>query len=445
MNIHTTKRKYNDEEKRQLIANLDIEVAHRCRQFEAWLQDRLEHFTIHQEGQVSRIPKQVRGMTMREFGEKYNGNIQLALRGFQKDRLAAAGVGPDFGEIEKSMRKRKFLPNPDGEKGTAKDSDPRPSKNVKTAPFSPVKSKKPVSSSHQSGNRFSSTSKTPVASSSRLQSRIPGPSSPEKRPPFNNTTGAYNPRPAPRPASPLKSTATQTRVPSSSSFNPSLPPKVPAFPTITKADDPTTTMQMRLPRKDENMLSVNGSPIANPYQFGLGWFKGVEMNDDPDSPTEGLGEGSNGAARTLKRTKSNIIVRRDPSVAFSNLHSRDPSQASLFTSSSQTGSSTAHSRDNSQATHLLPEPTLQPGGPFRFPVPRIPDGTEATPKPIKHTRSFSAMVAIPTKDGHLLEFDPLTTSPGALDALEGITQSAKKQARMEMGRLVQAAVDKWKL
>jgi hypothetical protein len=55
------------------------------------------------------------------------------------------------------------------------------------------------------------------------------------------------------------------------------------------------------------------------------------------------------------------------------------------------------------------------------------------------------LVAIPTKDGHLLEFDPLQTSPGALNALEGITDSAKKQARVEMGRLVQAAVDKWKI
>lgn len=55
------------------------------------------------------------------------------------------------------------------------------------------------------------------------------------------------------------------------------------------------------------------------------------------------------------------------------------------------------------------------------------------------------MVAIPTKDGHVLEFDPLLTSPGALDALVGITDSAKKQAREEMGRLIQATVDKWKI
>lgn len=82
-------------------------VAHRTRQFEAWLTDRLENFTIHQEGQVSRIPKQVRGMTLREFGEKYQGNVQLALKGFQREKIAAAGGDSSLADIDKSMRKRK--------------------------------------------------------------------------------------------------------------------------------------------------------------------------------------------------------------------------------------------------------------------------------------------------------------------------------------------------
>jgi len=81
---------------------------------------------------------------------------------------------------------------------------------------------------------------------------------------------------------------------------------------------------------------------------------------------------------------------------------------------------------------------------FQFPAPQTTNN-HTTPRLPHHLRSFSALVAIPTKDGHLLEFDPLQTSPGALDALEGITDSAKKQARVEMGRLVQAAVDKWKI
>jgi hypothetical protein len=53
---------------------------------------------------------------------------------------------------------------------------------------------------------------------------------------------------------------------------------------------------------------------------------------------------------------------------------------------------------------------------------------------------MAARVAFPTRDGHLLEFDLLLTSPGALDKLEGITDSAKKQAKEDMSKLVQAAV-----
>ena len=45
---------------------------------------------------------------MRAFGQKYEGNVQLAIRGFQKERLAAAGADATLGEIDKSMRKRKW-------------------------------------------------------------------------------------------------------------------------------------------------------------------------------------------------------------------------------------------------------------------------------------------------------------------------------------------------
>ncbi|TFK40579.1 hypothetical protein BDQ12DRAFT_704175 [Crucibulum laeve] len=451
MDPPTSNRKYNGEEKRQLIANLDIEVAHRTRQFEAWLTDRLENFAIHQEGQVSRIPKQVRSMTMREFGEKYQGNVQAALRGFQKERLAAAGGDSSLGEIDKSMRKRKWVANQEVESETSgsKEESLRATKNARTIPS--MSPKKVPGSSTGPGTaqraRLQSVQKTP--STSRTMGRIPAPSpSPQKqRPPFNASSSIYNPRPPSRPTSPVKNPLTRPlngvvhqRVPSTSNFNPTLPPKTPAYP-AGRNGDPSTAM--RLPRKDENMLSVNGSPLANPYEFGLGWFRGVEMGETDDSDIqEDFDQG--GVPRTLKRTKSSIIIRRDPSVAMSSgLHSRTVSQTSFYTASSQTASS-LHSRDNSQShAPIVPQGQMHPA--FRFPSqPQLP--SDATPRPPqKHTRSFSAMVAIPTKDGHVIEFDPLQTSPGALDALEGITDSAKKQARMEMGRLVQAAVDKWKI
>ena len=100
-------------------------VEHRTRQFEAWLKDRLENFTIHQEGQVSRIPKQVRSMTMREFGKKYEGNIQSALRGYQKERLVAAGGDATLGEIDKSMRKRKWVASQETEAEVSGSSQPK--------------------------------------------------------------------------------------------------------------------------------------------------------------------------------------------------------------------------------------------------------------------------------------------------------------------------------
>jgi hypothetical protein len=167
----------------------------------------------------------------------------------------------------------------------------------------------------------------------------------------------------------------------------------------------------------------------------------MDSDDDPHNTQKN----ELGGDRTLKRTNSGIIVRREPSAAFpttmNGYHSRTDSQTSFYTATSQATSSSSHSRENS---FVSPSQQAKFSG-FQFPAPPTTNN-QTTPRPgPHHLRSFSALVAIPTKDGHLLEFDPLQTSPGALDALEGITDSAKKQARAEMGRLVQAAVDKWKI
>lgn len=56
------------------------------------------------------MPKLVRGLTMREFGEKYNGDVQAALRGVQREKLGmSADVGAGDIEIDKSTRKRKWV------------------------------------------------------------------------------------------------------------------------------------------------------------------------------------------------------------------------------------------------------------------------------------------------------------------------------------------------
>jgi hypothetical protein len=257
--------------------------------------------------------------------------------------------------------------------------------------------------------------------------RVPASPSPAKpaRPFQHNPTTAHT-----SPSKPNRA----TRPPSLATFNPALP-KTPGFPkthnnTHSNARNGTTTA--RIPRRHESMLSVNGSPLANPYELGLEWFaEGGDADDDAgDASADGAEGGSERDMDRRKRAKS-IIVRRDPSfslqsapIPMSNgLHSRTTSQSSLFPSSSQSQSS-------------------QPFNPHSTPSRPTTNGTTRLPA---RTGAVTALVTIPTKDGHLLEFDPLQTSPGTLDALEGISDSAKKQAREEMVRLVQAAVNMWKI
>jgi len=189
--------------------------------------------------------------------------------------------------------------------------------------------------------------------------------------------------------------------PSSATFNPSLPPTTPAYPNA------------RLPRMNESLLSLNGSPLANPFEMGMSWFQRMG-NGDADEKSSGRANG--------KRANP-IFVRRDPSFAVGSTNGFHPH------TSSQSSQGTGRSRGNSRS-RSKPPPSPPPQ----------PDDIEDPPL----RAPGAAFVAIPTKDGNLLEFDPLMTSPTSLNALEGISDSAKKQAREDMSRLIQAAVDKWK-
>lgn len=231
--------------------------------------------------------------------------------------------------------------------------------------------------------------------------RIPGSPSPQKtKPPFSTSTRPpQSPSKLPHQKAGQGQGQPRSNVPSSSTFNPVLPAKTPTYPRHPHHQH-TDSATLRLPRPDESMLSLNGSPLANPFSHS-----------------------GHGTTQTLKRTQSNISIRRDPSF-ISGLPPRADSQSSFYAGIGGT-SSKPHSRNNSDAT--LAESTSS--------------SSFETPYPL--TKKYT--VSISTKDGHILEFDPLQTSPKALDALEGITDSAKKQAREEMGRLVEAAVDKWKI
>ena len=155
------------------------------------------------------------------------------------------------------------------------------------------------------------------------------------------------------------------------------------------------------------MLSLNGSPLANPYELGLEWLAEEDTGEG--------GEKDVPARPMLRRTASNIIIRRDPS--------------SVVASASDTSNGLNHHRvERSRSNGNLQSQTQ----------PQLVQSRSDS-----HPASMAARVAVPTRDGHLLEFDPLLTSPGALDKLEGITDSAKKQAKDDMSKLVKAAVAKW--
>jgi hypothetical protein len=270
-------------------------------------------------------------------------------------------------------------------------------------------------------SRAFAVTRTPGALRTTTRPPVPKPSPGPQRPnkPFFAPVRAASPAKQPHPNA---ATNQRTRPPSSATFNPTmLPPKAPTYPT-------------RAPRRDESMLSVNGSPLANPYTLGLGWFAGEDIQED-ESLLKGKGkekQTDNRASKTLRRVNS-IVVRNDPSVSLASPSSPQPQTNGTPSQRKKAAPhSAAHSRSNSRTQPLSSSDTVPPPS-NNAPVPlaRAPSG------------SASALVSIPTKDGHLLEFDPLNTSPRALDRLVGITDSAKKQAKEEMARLVKEAVRKW--
>lgn len=396
--------------KHQLLTNLDIEVAHRTRQLESWLSDTLAAFRNRHERQLTYIPHLVRGMTMAEFGDKYDGDVQAALRGLQKERLTV-----DVAPLDRNEMKRKWAPVPEEEehetRKNANSGQARPAKHLRVAPPSPQKKPPPFP-----GNNAPSRIQPPkTPGTSRLTAQSPSPNKLARVPsaPLFRTGASSPTRPT---AASLARQASNTRVPSTSTFKPAipLPPKTPTYPP-----------PPRWPRKDENMLSINGSPLANPYELGLEWLV--------DGDTEEEGEGGTGAearararggadvpARmTLRRTASNIIIRPDPS-SFVVASAKNTSNNLNHHQAAERPRSNSNSQSQSQPQLVRSRSVASNSG-----------------------SHIAARVAFPTRDGHLLEFDPLLTSPGALDKLEGITDSAKKQAKEDMSKLAQAAVAKW--
>lgn len=192
--------------------------------------------------------------------------------------------------------------------------------------------------------------------------------------------------------SPTKASSSKTtsRVPSSSIFNPAIP-KTPAYP--------------RAPRKNENLLSVNGSPVSYPSN----------LEDDGDEEE-----------RPALRKQKSIVIRKNPSFNFT--REKDPSDPS--TQPSKPSLQIQRSRSPTRVGHSS-------------------SGSGSSASSVPSVESFvskpSALIRVPTKDGLILEFDPMLSTPDELDSLEGITDDAKRQAREDMTLLVQETLARWKL
>ncbi|THH27568.1 hypothetical protein EUX98_g6622 [Antrodiella citrinella] len=149
-------KKYTVEEKTQLLANLDLEVAHRTRQFESWLADALENFRIHQEGLISRVPRLVRDITMRDFA-KYNGDVQECLKGIQRERLG----GGDAATIDMTTRKRKWVESQETEKATEEAELSKAPKTPRITMATPKKKAVPFPAPGTAGRSRLPITKTP--------------------------------------------------------------------------------------------------------------------------------------------------------------------------------------------------------------------------------------------------------------------------------------------
>ncbi|KAF9778670.1 hypothetical protein BJ322DRAFT_482112 [Thelephora terrestris] len=378
------KRSFTLKDKQKLLANLDIEVEHRTKQLEAWLSDAIESFRSRNEGYLSRIPRIVLGVKMRDLEAKYNGDVLTCMKILQMDRLAEGAAG-----VERSTKKRKWL--------AAQDADPERSDESSRAVKNPrISAATPRKMIPVAG--YLSPTKSHLLRTPGTQRKVP-PRPPLRGPSPNVRNGRIATAKA-RSSPPSKTSATpqsSRRPPSSATFNPAISNGAPLYP-----KHHLDSLQQRGELAGQTRYFVNGGELP-----------GVREETEYESNKNG------GVGSTLRRVNS-ITIRRQPSSLdfHSNFHPRPNQQATRTPPSRQP----SHLKDT-RSTHPV-DPTAA-GPPQQQPLPA------------------QVHVTVPTVDGFFLEFNPLLVSPGALNELEGITDDAKKHAREEMVRLVKEAVSKW--
>lgn len=283
---HTPRRgptsKLPADKKQDLLDNFDLEVDHKTRQFRIALNTMLESFSRRQETEVMRIPKELRSLTMRDLNAQWGGSWSATLQKIKQAALEKERreeKGDDVVEKVEEMRKRK--------RGDAVIADA-------SAEAGP--SKRTVLPSSRQSSR---TSRAP-----RIKKPAPtGTSTPLRRTTRTRAGSIAPPSPAPP--------AQTTNFPTTTSFAPSLP-ATPAFP--------------RPPRRDEPLISANGSPLANPYS---------ESDDDdnelPDVEAMEatiLAQSMRPSAPTIRTERLGISLNRGKSVRRSFIRIRPSISAS---------------------------------------------------------------------------------------------------------------------
>ncbi|KIM28906.1 hypothetical protein M408DRAFT_125196, partial [Serendipita vermifera MAFF 305830] len=302
-------------------------VTNHRRRYEAFLEQLLEGFSLRHATEITRIPKSIRQIKLKEF-DLYGGNVQACVQAITRQRMAE-----NDGEGQSKKRKWQAALLEQSE-------EERASKTPRLVPASPTKG----------GPKRALFPKTPTRN-------IPAPSRTALPPGAKLPPREQSPSKS-RPASPVKhSTTTSQFKPPTTGFNPVLPPKTPTYP-------------RRHARYNESVLSVNGTPLALPRSH--------PDNDD-----------------TTKDTRAGFVIKRDPT------YNHNPS----YSMASSASTSTAVSNSSSGS---------------------------------------GALITVATHKGEMIQFDPLLTSPGTLERMPDLTDSAKKQVRDDTARIVQALA-KWRL
>ncbi|KAG8932559.1 hypothetical protein FRC02_000937 [Tulasnella sp. 418] len=285
----TMTRQYSPKEKEAILANLDLEVDARRRKFETRLAEDLADFHARHKLLLANIPRVLLTMTVEEFGAKYDGSITKYMEEVTKARLAEGGMV----DIVASARKRKHQSASDHESGpfkapkSARKLGPQPSPTKSAAPFA-----SPSATPTASRRFFIKNNATPKAS--QLISRPRHPTTSQSTISYGSSQPVTSSN-----LSPKKVINTGTRLPSASSFNPSLPSKAPSYPP-----------EPRALRDTDTLMSVNGSPVANPWASRFGSASSALSFSDllpPNQQTKQLATTSNPVVPQLKRTKSNNL------------------------------------------------------------------------------------------------------------------------------------------